>query len=236
MRRNLTEQVLGAVCQVSGRNQATASEQSQDPTGARRWTRGLALLALLVIPTANTLAQQAPAAAAQSAAKAATTRRIVVSIPHRKLALVENGRVVKVYPVAVGAPGSPSPVGQFKIVNRITKPTYYSPGVVIAPGADNPLGPRWIGLSQNGFGIHGTNEPRSIGRRASHGCVRMRNADVEELFELVRPGDTVELAGEASVELALMFGELPKPRVMTAAAKKEAPAAPAVLATITAAP
>jgi lipoprotein-anchoring transpeptidase ErfK/SrfK len=210
------------------------NSQGQNARGARRQicARGLALLALLV-PTANTLAQQAPPAAAQSkTAQAASTRRIVVSIPHRKLALVEGGQVAKVYPIAVGAPGSPSPAGEFKVVTRITDPTYYSPGVVIPAGAGNPLGPRWIGLSKKSFGIHGTNEPRSIGRRASHGCIRMRNADVTELFELVQPGDTVELIGEATVEVAVMFGELPKARVMTAAAKKEAAAAPVVVATM----
>src|SRR5262245_57051511 len=73
-----------------------------------------------------------------------TTRRVVVSIPDRRLALVENDRVVRVYPVAVGAAESPSPVGTFTIVTRIANPTYYRPGVVIGPGAANPLGTRWI--------------------------------------------------------------------------------------------
>lgn len=215
----------------------TPQGQNAKGTRLRNWARGLALLALLV-PTANTLAQQAPAAAAAEpqtsrAAVSGQSRRIVVSIPHRKLALVEGDRIVKIYPVAVGAAVSPSPTGEFKIVTRVTDPTYYSPGVVIPAGDNNPLGPRWIGLSKKSFGIHGTNEPRSIGRRASHGCVRMRNEDVLELFERVRPGDTVELMGEATVELTVMFGELPKARVMTAAAKKtEAPAAPVVIATI----
>jgi lipoprotein-anchoring transpeptidase ErfK/SrfK len=97
------------------------------------------------------------------------TRRIVVSIPDRKLALIEDGRIVKTYPVAVGAAVSPSPAGEFKIAHRILHPTYYAPGVVIPPGKENPLGTRWLGLTEKGYGIHGTNEPRSIGRRASHG-------------------------------------------------------------------
>jgi lipoprotein-anchoring transpeptidase ErfK/SrfK len=126
------------------------------------------------------------------ASEALAERRIVVSIPDRKAALVaEDGSVVKVYPVAVGARRSPSPTGEFEIVNRIPKPTYYAPGVVIGPGKANPLGTRWIGLSRKGYGIHGTNAPGSIGRRASHGCIRMRNRDVEELFEMVRVGDRV---------------------------------------------
>ena len=81
-----------------------------------------------------------------------------------------------------------------------------------------------MGLSRKGFGIHGTNEPQSIGRHASHGCIRMRNRDAEELFELVRTGDTVELVGTRTTELAQIFGS-PQP-----AAPSVAPAAPVVVA------
>src|SRR5262249_12643052 len=133
------------------------------------------------------------------------TRRIVVSIPDRKLALVENDEVVRVYAVAVGAPVSPSPVGTFTVVTRVSNPTYYKPGTVIAPGAANPIGTPWIGLSQKGYGIHGTDQPRSIGFAQSHGCIRLRNADIEQLFERVRAGDVVELHAERSAEIAWMF-------------------------------
>ncbi len=146
------------------------------------------------------------AGAAAEASQSISTRRIVVSIPDCKLALVQDGRVVKIYPIAVGAKVSPSPSGEFRIVHRITQPTYYAPGVIIPPGKANPLGTRWLGLSQKGYGIHGTNQPRSIGRRASHGCIRMRNRDIEELFELVRAGDVVELHTERTAELAEIFG------------------------------
>jgi lipoprotein-anchoring transpeptidase ErfK/SrfK len=120
-------------------------------------------------------------------------RRIVVSLADRKLALVENERVLKVYDIAVGAAPTPTPTGEFRVVNRLTDPTYYKPGVVIPAGASNPLGPRWIGLSKKTFGIHGTSEAGSIGHAASSGCVRLRNHDVKELFELVRVGDIVEI-------------------------------------------
>ncbi len=134
------------------------------------------------------------------------TRRIVVSIPDCKLALIENDRIVKVYETAVGAPVSPTPTGTFQIVTRIANPTYYHPGKVIGPGKANPLGTRWLGLTAKGFGIHGTNVPRSIGRAASHGCVRLRNSEVEELFELVRVGDVVELHGERDEMVTRIFG------------------------------
>jgi lipoprotein-anchoring transpeptidase ErfK/SrfK len=90
---------------------------------------------------------------------------------------------------------------------RLKDPTWYGPRQVVAPGARNPLGTRWIGLSKQGYGIHGTNQPGSIGRAASHGCIRMRKADVEELFEMVSVGDIVELRGERTPELARIFGE-----------------------------
>src|SRR3954454_3771952 len=133
-------------------------------------------------------------------------RRIIVSIPDRKLAVIEDDRVLKIYPTAVGAPVSPSPEGDFTIINHIANPTWYHQGRVVPPGKANPLGPRWLGLSRKGYGIHGTNAPSSIGRNASHGCIRMRNRDVEELFDMVAVGDTVVLRPERTPETDRIFG------------------------------
>jgi L,D-transpeptidase ErfK/SrfK len=143
--------------------------------------------------------QAAPAAAADH------ERLIVVSIPDRMLALIDSDQVIAVYPVAVGAPVSPSPVGIFTIVTRVTNPTYYRPGKVIGPGATNPIGTRWIGLNIKGFGIHGTDDPRSIGFAKSHGCIRLRNEDVEALFDQLRAGDVVELHDERTPEIQRLF-------------------------------
>jgi lipoprotein-anchoring transpeptidase ErfK/SrfK len=134
-------------------------------------------------------------------------RRIVVSITDRKLAVLESDRVLKIFPTAVGAPESPSPVGAYKIVNSIPDPTWYYKGKIVGPGKSNPLGTRWLGLSIAGYGIHGTNVPSSIGHNASHGCVRMRNRDVEELFGMVGVGDQVELYADRTPELDRIFGE-----------------------------
>lgn len=142
---------------------------------------------------------------AVSAQAQTTNRRVLVSIPDCKLAYFEDGKLVKVYPVAVGKDSTPSPVGKFQIVNRVTNPTYYHEGKVVT-GAQNPVGTRWMGLSEKGYGIHGTNAPKSIGKRASHGCVRMGKKDLEELFELLRAGDSVEIRGERDEELAQVFG------------------------------
>jgi lipoprotein-anchoring transpeptidase ErfK/SrfK len=146
------------------------------------------------------------AASAEVYAEGAT-RRLVISIPDRKIALVQDGRVVKVYPVAVGKTSTPSPRGSFHIASRVQHPTWYRPGKVVGPGPANPLGTRWMGLGYKGYGIHGTNMPLSIGKAASHGCIRMRNRDVEDLFNRVEVGDTVELVTEVSPDLAEAFGE-----------------------------
>jgi lipoprotein-anchoring transpeptidase ErfK/SrfK len=145
------------------------------------------------------------AAAATEVMAEGATRRLVISIPDRKVALIEDGRVLKVYPVAVGKPSTPSPKGSFQIASHVQHPTWYHPGKVVGPGPANPLGTRWMGLGYRGYGIHGTNMPLSIGKAASHGCIRMRNHDVEELFELVQVGDPVELTDHLSPDLAAAF-------------------------------
>ena len=128
--------------------------------------------------------------------QAQSQRVLVISIPDRMLAVIEDGTVQKVYPVAVGKESTPSPSGVFFVADRVADPTYYHAGMVVPPGPRNPLGTRWMGLSQKGYGIHGTNAPHSIGKAASHGCVRMAKADVEELFSRAQVGDTVLIRRE----------------------------------------
>lgn len=133
-------------------------------------------------------------------------RVVLVSIPDRKLAVIDGGNVVATFSVAVGAAASPSPTGEFQIVSRVANPTYYRPGTVIPSGKDNPVGTRWVGLSQKGYGIHGTNAPRSVGQAASHGCIRLRNRDMERLFTMLRVGDVVQIHGERDEQVAQIFG------------------------------
>jgi L,D-transpeptidase ErfK/SrfK len=133
-------------------------------------------------------------------------RLLLISLPDRQLALVENGQVRKIYPVAVGKESTPSPTGSFHIVARVVDPTYYHQGKVIAPGPGNPLGDRWMGLDRKGYGIHGTNAPQSIGKSTSHGCIRMAKRDLEELFAMVKAGDAVEIRGERDTQTAAIFG------------------------------
>lgn len=166
------------------------------------------LLFLALLFAASAAAREQPKMRCDNASPApvATERRIVVSIPDRALAVVENGRVVLKFRVSVGAPERPSPAGEFRVVNRVSNPVYYHPGQVIPAGPDNPVGPRWIGLNIKGYGIHGTNEPRLIGRDVSHGCIRLRNRDVKKPFARVRVGDIVELHATRDAETAYVFG------------------------------
>jgi hypothetical protein len=172
------------------------------------------------------VASQATPAATQS------TRLIVVSLEDRKLALVENGQVTKVYTVAVGKPSTPSPVGEFAIERRAMNPTYHHDGRTVPPGPHNPVGNRWMGLSKAGYGIHGTNEPNSIGKAASHGCIRMGKADIEDLYSRVEVGDQVQILGERDDETAKLFGTpqvapgaLVQPAMVLAKANGPAPVA-----------
>lgn len=162
------------------------------------------LLALAL--TASRMAAAQSAKSDSSPFRVPPPRHVLISIPDRKLAVLEDGKVIRTFPVAVGAAMSPSPAGEFHIVHRVTDPTYYHSGVIIPPGPDNPVGTRWVGLSQKGYGIHGTNEPRSIGKARSHGCIRMRNRDVEQFFTMVSVGDTVEIRSERDEQTAEVFG------------------------------
>jgi lipoprotein-anchoring transpeptidase ErfK/SrfK len=192
----------------------------------------IAIAALLVAATHAAASGHSAALERRSVAEdAAPKRTLVISVPDRKLALLEDGRVIKIYPVAVGAPHTPTPRGEFTIINRIVRPSYYHHGKVIGPGSRNPLGNRWMGLSLKGYGIHGTDVPSSIGHAASHGCIRMGKRDVEELFTLVSVGDVVEIHRTRDAELAGIFGadDESRSRVKTVAqATHSAP--PAVMA------
>lgn len=163
------------------------------------WTIKALLSLLLLVFAAPAAAQNSPPP------DGASHRVLLVSILDRKLVVVQGGHAVAVFPIAVGAAESPSPTGDFQIVNRVTNPTYYRPGSVIPSGKGSPIGTRWLGLSKKGYGIHGTNAPKSVGRAASHGCIRMCNHDIERLFSMVRIGDRVEIHALRDEEIARFF-------------------------------
>lgn len=124
-------------------------------------------------------------------------RRIVIDKSENRLWLYENGLVLRSFPVATGMNPAQTPEGSFTIVMKVVNPPWTNPrtGETIPGGTPrNPLGTRWLGLSVGGgreYGIHGTNDPTSIGRHVSHGCVRMQKPDVEWLFQQVPIGTPV---------------------------------------------
>lgn len=109
-------------------------------------------------------------------------RTVVISVGERALGLYEGDRLVRRYPVAVGKPSTPTPVGTHRILEKI-----------MYPGGG--LGTRWMGFTHQMHGIHGTNRPELIGQEVSNGCVRMHNRDVEELYDLVDVGTPVIVIG-----------------------------------------
>ena len=204
--------------------------------------KGMNLSRLAAVPVAMTAAFFSLAATAQQQAvqpavpatfpqpQPAPQREIVVSLQDRKLALIENGEIKKIYTVAVGKPSTPSPEGTFTIQRRVANPTYHHDGKTVLPGPKNPVGTRWMGLNKPGYGIHGTNEPKSIGKASSHGCIRMARADLEEFYGLVGVGDTVRLVGHRDEETARLFGPAETPAPSTPEPTQTAeivPAAPA---------
>jgi len=108
-----------------------------------------------------------------------------------RLTLLADGQLLKRYRIATGADGS-TPAGTFKIVNKLKDPTWFHAGAIVPPDSpENILGSRWLGFDLAGYGIHGTTLPGTIGTQASKGCIRMLNADVEEIYALVPIGAQV---------------------------------------------
>jgi hypothetical protein len=127
---------------------------------------------------------------------------ITINKTKRILTLYKSDKATKKYPVAVGNPPSLTPEGKFKIVSKVVNPVWGGGGYakpVVGGSSKNPLGFRWMGLSYkdgNEVGVHGNNSPYSIGKNISHGCIRMINTDVEELFKRVSNSTQVWIGTE----------------------------------------
>ncbi len=121
------------------------------------------------------------------------------------LGVFDAEKLIAAYPVTVGSQHTASPIGDWKVM-RITKmPTFrYDKEMLqhgkrsgnfylLPPGPRNPVGVMWIALNKKGIGIHGTDNPDSIGHAASHGCIRLANWDVVRLATKIKPGDSVSI-------------------------------------------
>ncbi len=123
---------------------------------------------------------------------------LVLSLKSRLLEVRVPGEEPVLYEVAVGQDDWQTPTGEFKVINKLENPAWQHPITreTIAPGPDNPLGDRWIGFWSDGqaqIGFHGTNQEDLIGEAVSHGCVRMRNEDIQTLYQQVDVGTTVKI-------------------------------------------
>lgn len=106
--------------------------------------------------------------------------RIIVDLSQRMLYLLDNDIVIRGFPVGIGTMLTESPIGDFTIINK-------------QPNPGGPFGAFWMGLSKPHYGIHGTNDPSSIGKAVSHGCIRMYNEDVLALSSIVPIGTRVTI-------------------------------------------
>jgi lipoprotein-anchoring transpeptidase ErfK/SrfK len=130
---------------------------------------------------------------------------IVVRLNENRLYLYDGFNVVHTYSVATAKPGFTTPTGIWRIYDKKVDPTWYNPApngwgasepAVIPGGAGNPMGPRAIYITAPGLiRIHGTSDEASIGRYASHGCIRMHNDEVVQLYPQVQVGDHVVIVG-----------------------------------------
>jgi lipoprotein-anchoring transpeptidase ErfK/SrfK len=124
--------------------------------------------------------------------------QLVVKLSDRRLWVYQEGKTIASYPLAVAEVGWETPTGTFRVTEMQKHPQWRHPitGEVIDIGKNNPLGDRWIGFWSNGrqqIGFHGTNQEELIGQAVSHGCLRMRNRDIRELYQRVHPGTVVAI-------------------------------------------
>ncbi|MGE5485927.1 MAG: L,D-transpeptidase family protein [Ignavibacteriales bacterium] len=124
--------------------------------------------------------------------------RMTIDLQRRRLYLYRSGAVQAVYSIAVGKPSTPTPPGNWVIVEKQENP-------------GGPFGARWMRLSVpwGGYGIHGTDNPESISKAVSHGCVRMHNNDVVEAYDQVPLGTSVKIQGPAMTGRILRIGVAP---------------------------
>ena len=149
------------------------------------------------VATKQDLYTASPVATDQALYNVFTRPNLKISLSHRQVTLYHGILQSRIYPIAIGRAGWETPIGHFQVLQMLHNPTWIHPftGESIAGGdPENPLGHYWIGFWTNGknwIGFHGTPTPQSVGKPASHGCIRMYNKDVEELFRQVSPGTPV---------------------------------------------
>jgi len=119
--------------------------------------------------------------------------KVLIDKSQNVLTLLSDNDIIKVYRVSTGENNS-TPVGNFKIVNKIVDPVWYTEKAIVpAESPENVLGSRWMGFNLPGYGIHGTTSPEKIGQQATQGCIRMLNAEVEEIYKIIPAGTEITI-------------------------------------------
>lgn len=152
---------------------------------------------------------------------ALTADGLVINLPEMMNFRWKDGKVAAWYPISIGRVTARwrTPVGNLRVVSREKNPTWDRPswagGGAVPPGPRNPLGDRWVGLSRPGYGLHGTNDPTSIGRYVSHGCIRHFPAHIRQLFDSTRIGmpviityQTVTVGADSGVVYMAVFPDI----------------------------
>ena len=135
--------------------------------------------------------------------------RIIINLAELRMYYffsIGNSHYVRTFPLGIGRQGWNTPAGIYKITAKVKDPVWKVPDSIkeeepewpdfVVQGPENPLGAYWLQLSADGYGIHGTNRPYGIGRRVSHGCIRLYPEDIEVLFRLVKTGTEVRIINE----------------------------------------
>lgn len=153
------------------------------------------LLAALVLQTGLASAQETRTQGIGP--RPPTPTGVVVNLPARTLYWYVDGKLVRTFPVGIGKTSTQTPIGSYKVQYKAVHPWWQPPsgGKPVPPGPANPLGTRWIGFN-GGYGIHGNNNPASIGQVVSLGCIRMYIPDVEWLYDQVSVGTPVHISYE----------------------------------------
>lgn len=147
---------------------------------------------------------------------------VLINVPQRMLFLRSAGQLVAAWPVAVGRPDWPTPVGHFRVAQLRRDPVWHVPVSIqeemrregkpvlseVPSGPDNPLGHAWVGLDAPGYGIHGTNAPASIHSFRTHGCIRLDDDHATQLLQAVHLGTPVHIVYRTWLLAELPGGQL----------------------------
>lgn len=172
-----------------GYNEITAANKNVDPWVPGRGTK-------IILPTSWILPY-------------VSDNEIIINLAEMRLYYffsIDEIKYVTTFPLGIGRQGFTTPEGSFKITARVKDPVWTVPEHIrkelpelppmVPPGPENPLGKYWIQFSANGYGMHGTNRPYGIGRKVSHGCIRLYPEDIERLYRTTNVGTPVRIINE----------------------------------------